>query len=258
MGEQFDHNAGFYYNRARWYSPNTGRFTSVDPFKGKVGVPLSQHRYLYANQNPINKKDPSGRVTYTEVTTTMTINTNLNITFNVAVRTGAASLSKWLLVKQVLGGVAVTGLLAQAGWDVYKQQQWLSKANKEVPLRLQHYTTEDGKKGIEGNLGVLDPKRTRDGVIYFSPDIYYSSTEATEDLAVDPEREWYISLNMYFDADAMSGPRPVAKKTYKRDDGTEVTRRGGGTEYWTSEIIPTSELLTPSNGKELAEPCNLS
>ena len=31
VGEQWDANAGFYYNRARWYSPTNGRFVSVDP-----------------------------------------------------------------------------------------------------------------------------------------------------------------------------------------------------------------------------------
>jgi RHS repeat-associated protein len=32
VGESFDPNAGFYYLRARWYSPENGRFTSVDPY----------------------------------------------------------------------------------------------------------------------------------------------------------------------------------------------------------------------------------
>jgi RHS repeat-associated protein len=60
VGEQWDANAGFYYNRARWYSPEVGRFTSSDPYSGDPQSPVSLHRYLYGNVSPVNSKDPSG------------------------------------------------------------------------------------------------------------------------------------------------------------------------------------------------------
>ncbi len=53
VGEQWDPNAGFYYLRARWMDPSTGRFVSVDPFGGDPQAPVSLHRYLYANASPI-------------------------------------------------------------------------------------------------------------------------------------------------------------------------------------------------------------
>ncbi len=38
----------------------TGRFTSMDSYLGSVDDPVSLHKYLYANANPINYIDPSG------------------------------------------------------------------------------------------------------------------------------------------------------------------------------------------------------
>jgi RHS repeat-associated protein len=60
VGEQWDGNARLYYNRARWYSPTEGRFVSVDPHAGDLTVPISLHRYLYANASPASYVDPSG------------------------------------------------------------------------------------------------------------------------------------------------------------------------------------------------------
>ncbi len=62
-GEPFDPEAGLYYNRARWLDTSVGRFTSADPFPGRLRDPQSLHRYLYAHLDPVNRVDPSGRFT---------------------------------------------------------------------------------------------------------------------------------------------------------------------------------------------------
>jgi RHS repeat-associated protein len=62
-GEQSDSNLGMQYLRARYYSMRTGRFASVDPFEGYKASPISRHRYLYANGNPLRGSDPSGLFT---------------------------------------------------------------------------------------------------------------------------------------------------------------------------------------------------
>ena len=64
--EQVDPNTGFYNLRARWYDPSSGRFTSMDSFAGSNGDPISLHKYLYANADPINNWDPSGYVTLSD------------------------------------------------------------------------------------------------------------------------------------------------------------------------------------------------
>ena len=89
-GEPYDLNIGLLYNRARWFDPHVGRFTSTDPFVGVGHDPISLHRYLYADLDPIDKIDPSGR--FSLATASLTIGT--------------------------LTTLAVTGLSLAAGLDV--------------------------------------------------------------------------------------------------------------------------------------------
>jgi RHS repeat-associated protein len=50
------------YMHARYFSPNIGRFLSIDPVKsGKIRKPQSWNRYSYAVGNPIKYLDPDGR-----------------------------------------------------------------------------------------------------------------------------------------------------------------------------------------------------
>ncbi len=59
-GEQFDPDLGFYYQRARYLNPNTGRFWTMDSYSGNNEDPLSLHKYLYCQADPVNNVDPSG------------------------------------------------------------------------------------------------------------------------------------------------------------------------------------------------------
>jgi RHS repeat-associated protein len=59
-GQQYDANLGYYYLRARYYQPDTGRFTALDPYQGDPYTPASLHKYQYAANDPVNKFDPSG------------------------------------------------------------------------------------------------------------------------------------------------------------------------------------------------------
>jgi RHS repeat-associated protein len=59
-GEQFDAHVGFYYLRARYMNPSSGRFLTMDPLGGSAYDPQSLHKYLYVVNDPANKLDPSG------------------------------------------------------------------------------------------------------------------------------------------------------------------------------------------------------
>jgi RHS repeat-associated protein len=65
QGEEYDAALGLYYLRDRYYSSATGRFLSRDPERGVSSDPMTLHKYLYANGNPVNMADPTGRATTT-------------------------------------------------------------------------------------------------------------------------------------------------------------------------------------------------
>ncbi|AEG00386.1 RHS repeat-associated core domain-containing protein [Methylomonas methanica] len=61
-GREADGESGFYYYRARYYDPVTGRFISVDPLGFDAGINF----YVYCLNNPINCSDPSGKSPLTD------------------------------------------------------------------------------------------------------------------------------------------------------------------------------------------------
>ena len=65
QGEEKDE-TGLYYLRARYMDPATGTFTSMDTYGGSLTDPMSLHKYLFANSNPVAYCDPSGNFSMTE------------------------------------------------------------------------------------------------------------------------------------------------------------------------------------------------
>jgi len=59
-GQYYDSEIDEYYLRARMYDPHIGRFTSRDPVRGEQEEPLTLHKYLYCENDPINKIDLDG------------------------------------------------------------------------------------------------------------------------------------------------------------------------------------------------------
>ena len=59
-GRRYDPESGLYYYRARYYSPEIGRFLAPDPTGYEDGMNL----YTYTRNNPVNRIDPSGTKWY--------------------------------------------------------------------------------------------------------------------------------------------------------------------------------------------------
>jgi RHS repeat-associated protein len=72
-GEQFDGTTGLYYLRARYMNPSTGTFISMDSYSGSINDPMSLHKYLYANANPVTYQDPSGYYSIGEMAVSMAV-----------------------------------------------------------------------------------------------------------------------------------------------------------------------------------------
>jgi RHS repeat-associated protein len=65
-GEQYDPDLRLYYLRARYFNQLSGRFLTVAPELGAIAKPLSLHKYVYAESDPITKQDPTGHPTTVE------------------------------------------------------------------------------------------------------------------------------------------------------------------------------------------------
>jgi RHS repeat-associated protein len=61
-GEWTDSHIKLLYLRARWYSGDTGRFTTRDVWPPDYTRPMTFDAWLYGYANPINLTDPSGQV----------------------------------------------------------------------------------------------------------------------------------------------------------------------------------------------------
>ncbi|WP_416309800.1 RHS repeat domain-containing protein [Spirulina sp. 06S082] len=86
-GEQYDPNLDQYYLRQRYYDPKVGRFTRRDTYEGRLDEPVTLHKYLYANANPVNVIDPSGLFSLNSVLSRTII---LGILSSLALETGRA------------------------------------------------------------------------------------------------------------------------------------------------------------------------
>lgn len=164
VGERFDANLGFYYLRARYMNPQSGRFHTMDSFEGVIQDPLSLHKYLYANADPVNKLDPTGHYTATmeELGATTSLQGSI---LGIAVPRFVATVAQ-IGVKLLVAGVIdytairVTAAIQAniAAQKALEQERVKTKTKVKEAARntfvLFHYTGPGGALGIAGS-GVM-------------------------------------------------------------------------------------------------------
>ena len=77
-GEQYNESTGLYYLRARYMSLETGTFTTMDTYAGTLDNPVSLHKYLYANGNPVMYTDPTGNFSLMETSVAQGMQETIN------------------------------------------------------------------------------------------------------------------------------------------------------------------------------------
>ena len=139
-GEQYDANLGFYYLRARYLNPSTGRFITADTYPGSPYDPVSLHKYLYVGGDPINHVDPAGLFEFSIAGFTVTIGATAVLqglglsAFFKALSIGMNVYLRGNRVVQHVGslGPVPGGLIVGAATKVYKTAGLFIKVGKTV------------------------------------------------------------------------------------------------------------------------------
>lgn len=117
-GERVDPATNLVHLRARWYDPAVGRFGSRDPFGGALNDPISLHRYLYANANPVSFTDPAGRLTLVNLTAANFIRATLiGVAFDLSVRSAFFDerITSATIIQSIVLNAIFAGPLLKAG-----------------------------------------------------------------------------------------------------------------------------------------------
>ncbi len=143
-GEQLDPNLGFYYLRARYLDPSTGRFAAMDPWSGRETDPLSLHKYLYAHADAVNNTDPSGYMTLGS----LSISINMSSTFRTtSYAAGKRVVKKFLIGKPpedlgLVGELIVEWMfqsVIDVGTGAMTKQEFGQRAHKNLKTRIESY-----------------------------------------------------------------------------------------------------------------------
>jgi len=126
-GQQYDHDAGLYYHRARYRDPNTGRFTQMDQYAGRMQEPQTLHKYNYAHNDPVNLSDPSGKFSIGQVMTTVNVVANLASSAVAGYRIGQFATGERELTAKEVG---FTVLIAAGGPAASKLINLIAKTKK--------------------------------------------------------------------------------------------------------------------------------
>ncbi|HYO78785.1 MAG TPA: RHS repeat-associated core domain-containing protein, partial [Thermoanaerobaculia bacterium] len=156
-GQQYDSDLGFYFKRARFYSQEGGRFLTIDPMEGRLDEPVTLHRYVFANADPVNRVDPWG---------TSAIESGLSAKFAVARAAAFACVRN--VTRTLLTETATELLTIYAVRQVGAMVPYGGRTNRTTELRFAEHLKTDRFSGGMKKIGefsiripqLADPKDT--------------------------------------------------------------------------------------------------
>ena len=177
-GEQFDSTTGLYYLRARYMDTSTGRFISMDTYQGTTADPISLHKYLYANSNPVMYTDPSG---YMVATLKKPSASAIVLWAQLESMAASYAMAMWNLFLTYLPTVmvAATGFakiimdspaymdilqqFASGNLSIYDLQQQVIEAAQKVEQKVRDYINEARSEGSSNNSSGNSNKNSSSG-----------------------------------------------------------------------------------------------
>ena len=153
-GEQFDSTTGLYYLRARYMNPSVGRFISMDTYQGSNADPISLHKYLYANSNPVTYTDPSGF--YAD---------NMAAAAGMAILDQTVQLNAIGIFNSIMAGLAIT--LTPVVGTLLTQYLLLQIDNIAAGKDIYYSLYDEYKKGEVKNIPINKQQRPDPNRIYY-------------------------------------------------------------------------------------------
>jgi RHS repeat-associated protein len=194
-GEQYDSGLGDYYLRARYYDTETGRFTKRDFYEGRVGEPITMHKYIYANQNPATMTDPSGLVSMSELTLSQRLQNDLQ-------KIQSSGMARSILQSLRSASKRSIGILKAIARNYVKAENTLLKTAKMFKIPVLVYGQDMGLTTLHVGRAITGFGFTKDNPYTGPQDLLADNTMVNPLSPVlsrvpAQSRKWYESLPIY-------------------------------------------------------------
>ncbi|MBL4828265.1 MAG: hypothetical protein JKY66_11245 [Spongiibacteraceae bacterium] len=144
-GEQYDQDLNQYYLRARYYNQNNGRFTQQDTWMGNNHDPITLHKYLYANADPVNYIDPTGNFTIGSLMTAVNVLSTLATTAQTSYNFYQIATGQEELTAKNVGLAIIFGLTNKVGG------KYISKYAEKYADSLKKFLSKIGCNSFAAN-----------------------------------------------------------------------------------------------------------
>ncbi|MCV2885505.1 EndoU domain-containing protein [Aestuariibacter sp. AA17] len=133
-GEQYDSELDNYYLSARYYDRSVGRFTQMDTYQGRMGEPLTLHKYMYTHADPINIIDPTGHFSIASTVRALDAAASLASRASVAVDVFSSTMNSEEVTPQQVGMATLVGMSSSAKLVKLFAKKLCSKIRCIVPI----------------------------------------------------------------------------------------------------------------------------